>query len=257
MLNAGETIDEYLVEDLISSPTAFSGITYLVSKVPSGEKGALKILKEFNNQNEKDRFYRENQITKSLNPHNHIINIFTDIIDKDVQRLYYVMELANGSLLSYATQLTQLTFTDKINIFKSICEGLNHAHKRNVVHRDLHWENVLYVLDSGVTNFKITDFGRSKSFDLPFLSPEGKPYWGGFVMPPEIKFGVYDRPNENASILGDIYALGVLLFFMFVRCQYNMFRLYKAKFRHLFFSIKQQAKQSLNVLMITAFGLIL
>lgn len=214
MLTLGEVINNYRVDGTLGRAGAF-GQAFKVTDTATGQFVALKVLKSPNDQNAKNRFYQENIITRGLNSHPRIIEVFTDIMDSDPQKIYYIMELADGNLEHYIQSGRSLAFLDKMRIFKHVSEGLLHAHQKNVVHRDLHWGNILSKDQNSSTDFKLTDFGMAKDFNLESITSDGKICWGGFVKPPENYFQIWDNPNLDSSKIGDIYALGVILYYLF------------------------------------------
>jgi len=220
MLTLGEIINNYEVKEMLGKPGSF-GQAFKVIDTTTGQFVALKMLKLPNDLNAKSRFYQENKITRSLNSHPKIIEVFSQVIDADPQKIHYVMELANGNLEHYIQSLNSLTYLNKMQIFRSICEGLLYAHENKVVHRDLHWGNILTKDQDSGTDFKLTDFGMAKDFNLDSLTTEGKICWGGFVKPPENHFQVWNNPDLNSSKIGDIYALGVILYYLFAGIPLN------------------------------------
>jgi serine/threonine protein kinase len=100
------------------------------------------------------RFYREGQAAGSLH-HPNIVTIY-ELGDQDGSP-YLVMEYIDGtSLDSVARSGRQLSLTERISIMMDVCHGLDHAHQRGVVHRDIKPGNVMVPREGGA---KIVDFG--------------------------------------------------------------------------------------------------
>ena len=75
------------------------------------------------------------------------------------------MERASGSLRDYVKVQGPLSGPDVVNLGGQILSGLNHIHIRNIIHRDLHVDNVLYAPPRHASQkiaVKISDFGISK-----------------------------------------------------------------------------------------------
>jgi serine/threonine protein kinase len=186
------------------------GKVYKVSHSSSGIDVALKIAIPTQSSLDLQRFYQENDILHILDSHPRILAPHSTV--KTFQLLdYYTMELADWHLEEHLGK-NSLSWEQKIEMFTHICEGLKYAHDKGIVHRDLHCQNVLIKLDQDNENIKINDFGKAKDFNSILLSSLGVPCWGGYVIPPEIYYDIWDDPSLDNYIQGDIYALGLLFF---------------------------------------------
>lgn len=176
---------------------------------------ALKLLNDNPSPETKDLFYRENEILKRLKPHIRIITPFSEVLTSGTS-IYYVMECASTNLVEFHKQNQPLSDTEILRLFKQICEGLQHAHAKDVTHRDLHPRNILLKDEQGVYVVKLTDFGLAKDFTLSDLSSIPMNRWGNvYITPPEFWFRIWDKPLPVHYKPGDIYALGILLYFLY------------------------------------------
>lgn len=64
---------------------------------------------------------------------------------------------------------------------------------------------------------KFTDFGLAKHFSLPNISALTNHIWGAVVTSPEYFFKIWENPTISEYKLGDFYALGIILHFLFHR----------------------------------------
>ena len=131
---------------------------------------------------------------------------------------YIAMEFIEGQPLTPWCHRKALDEHQRINLFIKICEAIQYAHQRGVIHRDLKPDNIL-VTDDGQP--KILDFGVARSLDPSSLAPSGT-LQGEIVgtlayMSPEQATGssgahpgAPDKPDLDLRT--DIYALGVILF---------------------------------------------
>lgn len=152
------------------------------------------------------RFAREAEIGASLE-HPHIARVFDRGSDAD--GAWLAMELVEGSHLDAWVAAQNPTLSQKMTLFRQICEGVLHAHQRGVIHRDLKPSNVLVTPDGTP---KIVDFGlacweRASSLDVT-MTRQGEVFGSLAWMPPEQAAG--QGPEVDA--LSDVYALGALLF---------------------------------------------
>jgi serine/threonine protein kinase len=126
------------------------------------------------------------------------------------------MELADSNLEKYLIINNDIDAKARLDIFDKICEGLEYAHSKGVVHRDL-WRNVLIKTQDSKLEIKINDFGRAKDFSLEKILYGNIPCWGNeYICPPEFYFNIWKDEKIENYIPGDFYALGILLFYIFI-----------------------------------------
>ncbi|MEL7267649.1 MAG: serine/threonine-protein kinase, partial [Planctomycetota bacterium] len=120
----------------------------------------------------------------------------------DADPPYYVMEyLSNGSLEDRLKRVGRLPVDESVDLFRKICEGLNHSHGKGVLHCDLKPANI--VLDDD-DEPRLADFGQSR------MSHDQTPALGTlFYMAPE-------QADLDASpdARWDVYALAAIMYRM-------------------------------------------
>ncbi len=103
------------------------------------------------------RFYREAQSTGTLQ-HPNIVIVY-ELGDQDGNP-YMVMEFLEGvGLDKMIAERRPLTLVQKLDILIQVCNGLNYAHSRGVVHRDVKPANIVLLKNN---NVKIVDFGIAR-----------------------------------------------------------------------------------------------
>jgi len=213
-------LDEYTISQRKSGKDSAYGDIHF------GHRNSDKLLVavKFNNIatiEEKQRFARENHIMHKLAPHPGIIKPLSGISNEPflgMVRDFYVMERAEQNLPDWLYKLGSSEYSKRIEVFMQICNALEHAHSKKYVHRDLHCHNVLLNTRPSV-QIKLVDFGRAYDFNNP-LNLSVEPAWGRLVIPPEVRFGLIDKPNNNDYKHGDVFSLGILLKFLFTPSQY-------------------------------------
>src|SRR5262245_48346300 len=120
---------------------------------------AIKILPdEFSRDASRvSRFQREAEVLASLN-HPNIASIYDLQEANDIR--FLVLELVEGETLADGIARGPIPVQEALDIAKRICEALEVAHEKGVVHRDLKPGNVM-VLAGG--NVKVLDFGLAKA----------------------------------------------------------------------------------------------
>ncbi len=154
----------------------------------------------------RQRLLREARSAAALT-HRRIAQVY-DVVEHE-GRDYIVMELVQGTSLATRIATGQLPVADALDIGRQIAEGLEAAHDRGIVHRDLKADNVLIDARGQV---KILDFGLAKSTDPEHreetLTEEGVVMGTSRAMSPEQASG---RPVDTRS---DLFSLGSLLYEM-------------------------------------------
>jgi serine/threonine protein kinase len=191
------------------------GIVFMAQQQqPLRRKVALKVIKPgMDSKQVIARFEAERQAL-ALMDHPHLAKVL-DAGTTDRGRPYFVMELIRGIPITQFCDVNQRTPHERLELFVTVCQAVQHAHQRGIIHRDLKPNNVLVTLqDDGTPLVKVIDFGIAKA-----LGPErltDKTLFTAFAQ--MLGTPLYMSP-EQAEMNGqdtdtrtDIYALGVLLY---------------------------------------------
>src|SRR5262249_36694790 len=107
------------------------------------------------------RFAAERQAL-ALMDHTNIAKVL-DAGTTDQGRPYFVMELVKGvPITTYCDEL-HLSVRERLELFVPICQAIQHAHQRGVIHRDVKASNVLVAVQDGRPVPKVIDFGVAKA----------------------------------------------------------------------------------------------
>lgn len=201
----GKTITHYRIEQKIGE--GGMGVVYKAHDTRLDRIVALKFLSNAlqPGSEEARRFLQEAKILASLS-HPHITTIFD--VDQEEKRFFIALEYVPGGTLRHKLHnllqdSSQLPITQIVEYGIQLAQGLAHAHRRGVIHRDVTSANILLTEENEV---KITDFGLAK-FKDPEFSPEPGDVGGTApYMSPE---QVLDEPLDHRT---DIFSLGVVLF---------------------------------------------
>jgi WD40 repeat protein/serine/threonine protein kinase len=158
------------------------------------------------------RFEAERQAL-ALMDHPNIAHVF-DGGETASGRPYFVMELIRGIPITQFCDDNQLTPRERLELFVTICQAVQHAHQKGIIHRDLKPSNVLVTLHDGMPLVKVIDSGIAKALGQERLTD--KTLFTGFAqmigtplyMSPEQA----ERSGQEADTRTDIYSLGVLLY---------------------------------------------
>ena len=149
---------------------------------------------------------REGRLISNLS-HPNIIKIYNFYTYENY--LYNVMEYAKGGeLTQLINSKDEIPETKIKDIFKQIYSAVKYLHNKNIIHRDLKTNNIVF-LDEEKTHVAIIDFGiSSTSFGGDVLKAGSLKY-----LPPEILTG--DTFKNSNKI--DMWALGIILYLLYFK----------------------------------------
>src|SRR5262249_47439060 len=151
------------------------------------------------------RFYREAQSSSVLN-HPNIVRGISVQQDGPTGKHYLVLEYVDGiSAHALLNKLGHLAVGDAVHLGLDVARALEHAHSRNIIHRDIKPDNIL-IARSGLA--KLTDFGLAKRTDeASHLTAARQGFGTSYYMPYEQALNA-----KQADGRSDIYALGATLY---------------------------------------------
>jgi len=136
--------------------------------------------------------------------HPNLVNIFDVGEDNGIH--YIVMEYIEGhTLRDVISKQGPLTPQQAVNIASMVCDGLEHAHSRGLIHRDIKPHNIL-VTDDG--NVKLADFGIARVVNTSTIT------YGSNVMGSVYYISPEQAKGEAVGPETDIYSLGCVLYEM-------------------------------------------
>jgi serine/threonine protein kinase len=180
------------------------GIVYKAHDTKLNRTVALKFLRPhaLGSEEEKIRFYHEALAAASLS-HPNICTIHE--IDDTHEQTFIVMEYIKGETLKEKISRGPLKLKEVIDIGIKIAEGLNEAHNKMMIHRDIKSANIMVTANNQV---KIMDFGLAKLPGCTQLTKTDSTVGTISYMSPEQVRG------EKVDYRSDIWSLGVVLYEM-------------------------------------------
>ncbi|MGE3174568.1 MAG: SUMF1/EgtB/PvdO family nonheme iron enzyme [Planctomycetota bacterium] len=189
------------------------GVVYLAEQTaPVKRRVALKLIKlGMDSKEVLARFAQERQAL-ALMEHDGIARIY-DCGVSDRGQPYFVMELVKGVPIVEFCERHRLSLPRRLELMQDVCDAVQHAHQKGVVHRDLKPGNVLVSEQGGNVQPKVIDFGLAKAMGPRLVEATLYTEVGRIVGTPE-----YMAPEQanlthaDVDTRADIYSLGVLLY---------------------------------------------
>jgi non-specific serine/threonine protein kinase/serine/threonine-protein kinase len=186
---------------------------------PVRRRVALKVIKwGMDTKEVLARFESERQALALMN-HPNIARVY-EAGATSSGRPYFAMEYVKGVAITEYCDIHRLTIDERLELFCQVCEGVQHAHQRGVIHRDMKPSNVMVAVADGRPVPKIIDFGVAKATSQRLTERTVFTELGQWIGTPE-----YMSP-EQAEMTGldidtrtDVYSLGVVLYELLVGAQ--------------------------------------
>ena len=183
---------------------------YLAEHTLMQRRVAIKVLpkKRLSNSIYLDRFVREAQAIASLD-HPHIVRAYD--IDRFEDIHYIVMEYFEGHNLRQVVEKEgPLPYEDAVNYIRQGAEGLVHAHRIGIIHRDVKPENLL-ANDKGVV--KLLDLGLALLDESSFNQPQSSINEDKILGTADYLAPEQAIDSHSVDARADIYSLGCTLYF--------------------------------------------
>ena len=189
------------------------GLVFVAEQIrPLKRRVALKLIKPgMDTRDVIARFEAERQAL-ALMDHPNIARVL-DAGTSDSGQPYFVMELVRGIPITEFCDQNHYTLRERLELFISVCEAVQHAHQKGIVHRDIKPSNVLVMVQDGKPVPKVIDFGVAKALYQQLTDKTvytrlaqliGTPL---YMSPEQAQMGGMDIDTRS-----DIYSLGVLLY---------------------------------------------
>ena len=202
---SGYKVDRYVLLDLIGQ--GGMGRVYLAQDTRLNRQVALKILspERINNPRAIARFQREARVGAQLQ-HENLVRIYD--FGESSGRFFLVMEYIEGKTIgTLITEQGPIPPATAVRLARQVAMGLEHAHRKGLIHRDVNPYNVLVTRDGTA---KLADLGLA--IDLAeddHVTREGATVGTFDYVAPE-----QARHSHSADIRSDIYSLGCSLYHM-------------------------------------------
>ncbi|MHC5064585.1 MAG: protein kinase domain-containing protein [Planctomycetota bacterium] len=193
------------------------GMVYLAEqKEPVRRRVALKVIKlGMDSKSVLHRFEGERQALAMME-HGNIARVL-EAGTTETGQPFFAMEYVRGIPLNEYCDNNKLGLQERIELFRQVCSGVQHAHHKGIIHRDLKPGNILVTVQDGKARVKIIDFGLARATDHRLLETTMFTQQGQIIGTPE-----YMSPEQaglnslDIDTRSDVYSLGVILYELLV-----------------------------------------
>ena len=172
---------------------------------------AIKVMKSEFSQDKTfvSKFWAEAQSAAGLTNPN-VVNVYDVGVENGIY--YIVMELVEGvTLKKYIEKRGKLPYKEAVSIAIQVANGMDAAHKHNIVHRDIKPQNIIISKEGKV---KVTDFGIAKVASTATINTQL--LWGLYI--------IYHQNRQEAAIrMREVIYIHLVLHYL--KCSLEQFHL--------------------------------
>ncbi|GMV26883.1 MAG: hypothetical protein AMXMBFR58_29140 [Phycisphaerae bacterium] len=212
---AGTIVGRYTIRERIGEG-GFGNVYLAEQAAPVHRMVAIKIMKAgLDTKAVLARFQQEQQALAVMD-HPNVARVF-DGGETDNGRSYFVMEYVDGSPITVFCDKHRYTIRQRLELFISVCEAVQHAHMKGIIHRDIKPANILVGTQGERAVAKVIDFGIAKAISRSMTEAAVFTEVGHLIGTPEYMspeqagMGVRDIDTRT-----DVYSLGVVLYELLV-----------------------------------------
>jgi len=183
-----------------------TSIVYKAKRLADNRDVAIKVIRdELENIRELERHFRLEAEALNKMSHRNVRRILG--IGQWNDSLYMVTEYIDGKTLKEIVSQGPVSLKSAVDYALQIAAGIEHAHRKNIIHRDIKPQNIIVSTDGTV---KIVDFGIARMSSQTTRTMAGKDVVGSVhYLSPEQARGL------QVDTRSDIYSFGILLYEMF------------------------------------------
>ncbi|MBC7771182.1 MAG: serine/threonine protein kinase [Pyrinomonadaceae bacterium] len=218
-----EDVEIHIVPDAIGAYRVRSrigegghGVVYLAEQAAPRRQVAIKVLRGVSHVDVPEavrRLDREREIIAALD-HPGIAKVY-DAGTTEAGFPFVVLEHVSGIRITDAADAASMSIHQRVRLFIDVCDAVQHAHDRGIIHRDITPSNILVPRDSAeaTPRAKIIDFSIAKVMS-GFGGQTGVPHTleGSPIGTPSYMSPEQARGDTVVSVQTDVYSLGAVLY---------------------------------------------
>lgn len=207
----GEEIDRYVLTEELGEG-GMGKVFKAEQTEPVRRDVALKVVKPGLDTAEVIARFEAERQALALMSHPHIAQVIDAGATKQ-GRPYFVMELVDGVAITDYCNDAKLNPQERLELFVGVCDAIQHAHQKGIIHRDIKPRNVLVTSVDGKPLPKVIDFGIAKATNQRLTERTLFTRHGEFIgTPAYMSPEQASRSAAEVDTRSDVYSLGALLY---------------------------------------------
>lgn len=217
-LEPGDRVQNYVIDSVLGTG-GMSVVYRATQKEPIKRKVAIKLIRpSLVAPKTVLRFFREQQAL-ALVGHPNIATLY-EVGSIGNGLPFAVIEYVNGLPITAFCEKFKMDSRQRIILFTQACLGLHHAHRHQIVHRDVKPDNILVGINNRKPVPKLIDFGIAKINRVDLTNNQTMTQVGQILGSPR-----YMSPeqfaNRDVDARSDVFSAGLVLFEMLARSPYR------------------------------------
>lgn len=206
----GQSVGRYQILQLLGE--GGFGAVYLAEQIePVRRKVALKVMRAGSDRDDLiARFEAERQAMAVMN-HPGVAKVWDAGALPDGTP-FFAMEFVPGKPLDELADAECLDLRARARLLLQVCDAIQHAHTKGVVHRDLKPGNILVYRDAETLHVKVIDFGIAKAVNTTLHARGFETQFGHFVGTPAYMSPEQADGKADIDTRSDVYTLGVIVY---------------------------------------------
>lgn len=212
-LTSGEMIGHYRLMQPLGG--GGQGEVWLAEQTdPIRRKVAIKVLRQRNLKPAMIARFEVERQALAMMDHPHIAKIYEVGVEPNFGP-FFAMEFCHGKTITSFCDDRRLSIPERLKLFQQVCQAVQHAHQKGVIHRDIKPNNVLVVESDNEASVKVIDFGLAKASESQLRLTEKSLFTEIGQLIGTYKYMSPEQAAANPIDIDtrtDIYSLGVLLY---------------------------------------------
>ncbi|MBX3362218.1 MAG: serine/threonine protein kinase [Phycisphaeraceae bacterium] len=189
----------------------FGSVFMAEQEKPVQRRVALKIIKlGMDTRQVVARFEQERQALAMMD-HPNIARVY-DAGATETGRPYFAMELVKGEPIVHYCDKNNLSIEARLDLFAQVCNAVQHAHTKGIIHRDIKPTNILVSTQDGRPHAKVIDFGIAKATASKLTEKTLFTEFQQLIGTPEYMSPEQAEGSLDIDTRTDVYSLGAVLY---------------------------------------------
>ena len=206
----GDRIGPYQIGRVLGEG-GFGIVFHAEQETPVRREVAVKVLRVGMGSDQVIRRFEIERQALAMMDHPNIAQVF-DAGTTEGGHPYFVMEYVDGLPITEYCARNDTSLRVRLELFRTVCLALQHAHNKGIVHRDIKPSNILVRTVDGTPVPKVIDFGIVKATEKSLMDAAVVTHEGLLIGTPAYMSPEQAGADPDVDTRSDVYSLGVLLY---------------------------------------------